>query len=99
MKRSAGLALFVVLATGHAAFADLATGRDKLTAGDYKTAISELGKVSGKDKTAALILKSHAQIAMGDYAGAEAALTPLAVGKDVDAHLALDHLRWITGRR
>jgi tetratricopeptide (TPR) repeat protein len=94
MKR---LAILVVL-WSHAAFADLATGRDKLTAGDYKTAVGELNKVSGKDKTAAQILKSRAQIAIGDYTAAEATLTPLAVGKDIDAHLELDHLRWITGR-
>jgi hypothetical protein len=98
MKRHALRALLVVLVSAHAASADLATGRDKLTAGDYKTAIAELGKASGKDRTSALILKSRAQMALGDYAGAESTLAPLAVGKDVDAHLALDHLRFITGR-
>jgi Flp pilus assembly protein TadD len=92
------LALLLLLVS-RAAHADLAAGRDKLTAGDYKTAITELSKVSGKDRTAAQVLKSWAQMATGDYSAAESTLTPLATGKDVDAHLALDHLRWITGRQ
>jgi Tfp pilus assembly protein PilF len=89
------LTLLLVLLSGRFAFADFALGRDKLAAGDYKTAIAELGKVSGKDKPAAIVLKARAQMATGDYAGAEATLS---AQKDVDARLALDHLRWITGK-
>jgi tetratricopeptide (TPR) repeat protein len=97
MKRLC-LAVVVVLATAHHAHADLATGRDKLVAGDYKAAIAELSKVSGKDRAAARILLARAQLAVGDYAGAEATAAPLAAGKDVDAHLVLDDVRRATGR-
>lgn len=101
-----GLALVVALSgtalTG-VAHADLASGTDKLIAGDYKAAIAELGKVTGKDRAAARVLLARAQIATGDYAAAEATLSPLAQGpvKDpqvVAARLAFDDLRRITGR-
>src|SRR5262245_49052172 len=95
-----GALLFVSLFGPHAT-ADLTTGRDKLIAGDYKTAIAELGKVTGKDRPAARVLLAQAQIATGDYAGAEATLVPLAVGKDangVDARITLAELRRMTGR-
>jgi len=87
--------------TGSVAFADLATGRDKLIAGDYKTAIAELGKVTGKDRNAARILLAQAQLVTGDYAAAEATITPISQGKDaqaVEAHLVLDQIRSTTGR-
>ena len=77
------LALLVVLATGGAARADLAAGRDKLLAGDYKNAIAELKKVTGKDQAAARVLLARALLATGDYAGAEAAVQPLAIGCSV----------------
>ncbi|HEX3761108.1 MAG TPA: tetratricopeptide repeat protein [Kofleriaceae bacterium] len=96
-----GLALVVVMTIGRAAHADLAAGRDKLIAGDYKAAIAELGKVTGKDRPAARLLLARAQIATGDYAGAEATVAPLAQGKDaqaIEAHLVFDHLRRVTGR-
>lgn len=96
-----GLAFVVVMTAGGVARADLATGQDKLIAGDYKVAIAELGKVTGKDLPAARLLLARAQRATGDYAGAEATLTPLAQGKDalsIEAHLVLDELRTITGR-
>ncbi|HEU0034227.1 MAG TPA: tetratricopeptide repeat protein [Kofleriaceae bacterium] len=98
--RTLALALVFTL-SGHAAFADLGTGRDKLAAGDYKAAIAELGKVTGKDRPAARVLLARGQIATGDYAGAEQTLTPLATGKDAtarDARLALADLRKLTGR-
>ena len=92
----------VLCATGSLAHADLATGRDKLIAGDYKTAIAELGKVTGKDRPAARILLAEAQAAVGDYAAAEATVTPIAQGKDpalaIAAHLTLDQIRRVTGR-
>ena len=92
----------VSLAATRIAHADLATGRDKLTAGDYKTAIAELGKVSGKDRPEARLLLGRAQIETGDYAGAEATLAPLAAGKDpsaILAHLELDELHVLVGKR
>ncbi len=98
-----GLALVVAVTASGVAHADLASGRDKLIAGDYKAAIAELGKVSGKDRPAARLLVVRAQLATGDYADAEAALTALTQGsgKDpqtIEAHLVLDELRRITGR-
>jgi cellulose synthase operon protein C len=101
MKRGFGLAFLVLLVTSDVATADYTTGRDKLVAGDYKTAIAELGKVTGKDRVAARVLLARAQIATGDYPGAEATLTPIAVGKDqggTDARIALAELRVMTGR-
>src|SRR5258706_14265356 len=99
--RRLNLAVAVVIASGSTAFADLATARDKLIVGDYKTAITELGKVTGKDRTAARILLGRALLATGDYAGAEATLAPLAQGKDapaIEAHLVLDDVRRVTGK-
>ena len=81
--------------------ADLATGRDKLVAGDYKVAIAELRAVTGKDKPAAQQLLARALIATGDYAAAEQLLTPIAAGKDaaaLAARLLLDDVRQRTGR-
>jgi cellulose synthase operon protein C len=101
MRKLTLAALVVVSALGGNARADFATGRDKLIAGDYKTAIAELGKVSGKDRPAARILLARAQLATGDYAGAEATLTPLTTTKDVtgaQARMALADLRKLTGR-
>ena len=94
-------AFLVVLFVAGTAHADLTTGRDKLIAGDYKTAIAELGKVVGKDRTAARIMLARAQIATGDFAGAEGTLTPLASGKDApaaEARIVLAELRHTTGR-
>jgi tetratricopeptide (TPR) repeat protein len=101
--RRLGLALAVVCLSVGAAHADVATGRDKLAAGDYKSAIAELSKITGRDRGEARLLLARAQVATGDYAGAEATLTPLlAAGpKDANAaaaHLALDELRRATGR-
>jgi tetratricopeptide (TPR) repeat protein len=98
-----GLALVVAMTASSAAHADLASGRDKLIAGDYKVAIADLGKVTGKDRPAARLLLARAQVATGDYAGAEATVAPLTQGpaKDalaVEAHLVFDQLRRITGR-
>ena len=66
-------------------YADLATGRDKLVAGDYKTAIAELSKVTGKDRAAARILLARAQIETGDYAAAEGDARTARAGKDAQA--------------
>jgi tetratricopeptide (TPR) repeat protein len=96
-----GLALVIAMTTGRMAHADLASGQDKLIAGDYKAAIAELGKITGKDRTAARLLLARAQITTGDYAGAEATLAPLTQGTDaqaIEAHLVFDQLRRLTGR-
>lgn len=96
-SRAQPLALVLVCALEAAAFADLGTGRDKLVAGDYKTAIAELSKVAGKDQVAARILLARAQIETGDYAAAEGTLVPLSK-TNVEARLLLDDLRMNTGR-
>jgi tetratricopeptide (TPR) repeat protein len=102
-----GLALVVAMAgamaAGRVAYADLAAGRDKLIAGDYKAATAELTKVTGKDRPAARLLLARLQVATGDYAAAEATLAPLAASpaKDaqaIEAHLVLAQLREVTGR-
>jgi tetratricopeptide (TPR) repeat protein len=90
----------VVCASAGSARADLAAGREKYAKGEYKAAIAELAKVTGKDKTAAKLLVARAQIATGDYAAADATLQPFA--KDaaaIDARLLLDDLRRATGHR
>lgn len=89
------IALAVLCTVAGTARADLAAGRDKLVAGDYKGAIAELSKVSGKDRPAARLLLAKAQMATGDYAGAESTASAI---KDVDGHLALDDIRRTTGR-
>lgn len=101
MTRVRALALALLLGLTDLAAADLTTGRDKLAAGDYKTAISELAKVSGKDRALARIMLARAQLATGDYAGAEGNLTPIATGKDpvgAEARMVLAELRRTTGR-
>jgi predicted Zn-dependent protease len=67
--------------------ADLASGTDKLTGGDYKGAIADLNKVTGKDRPAAKLLVAKAQAATGDYAGALA--TTAALAKDKDPAIAI----------
>src|SRR5688572_25883247 len=95
------LALVLVCALSSAAYADLAEGRDKLAAGDYKTAIAELAKIGGKDRAVARILLARAQMATGDYAAAEGTLAQLAQIKDaqgIEARILLNQLRRRTGR-
>ncbi len=91
----------LVCALTTAAHADLAEGRDKLVAGDYKAAIAELATVGGKDRSASRILLARAQIATGDYAAAEGTLAPIAQSKDslgAEARILLNDLRLRTGR-
>ncbi len=83
------------------AFADLTTGRDKYIAGDYKTALTELGKASSSDKTAAKILAARAQLVLGDLSGAEATIKPVAIGKDaagVEARIVYAEIRRAGGK-
>ena len=99
----AGCTVCAVCALCGIASADLGSGRDKLIAGDYKGAITDLSAVTGKDKPAARLLLVRAQTETGDFAAAEATETPLAAAKDaagvwVDARLELDHARTLTGR-
>ncbi len=96
-----GPALVIVASLASTAAADYALGRDKLIAGDYKTAIGELSKVTGRDAAAAKLALARAQLAIGDFAGAEGTLVPLTKGKDAaaaTARLVLAHVRQITGR-
>ncbi|MBX3155248.1 MAG: hypothetical protein KF773_04550 [Deltaproteobacteria bacterium] len=93
--------LLAVALAGSSARADLGTGRDKLTSGDYTGAITELKKVKGKDETTAKVLLARAQILTGDYAGAEATLAPISSGhtdEATEARIAFAELRKLTGR-
>src|SRR4029079_11939979 len=85
-----------------AAMADLATGRDKLIGGDYKTALGELAKVGGKDRAEARLLLAEAQRQTGDYAGAEATAAALVKDKDpkiaARARIAVAATQRLTGR-
>lgn len=76
-----GLAVVFVLPAADA-HADLATGRDELVSGDYKAAIAELGRVTGKDRVAARLLLARAQLTVGDTAAAQATVAALAKEKD-----------------
>jgi cellulose synthase operon protein C len=101
MRTRGALALFLVCGLSTAAYADLATGRDRLVSGDYKKAVAELSAVTGKDRGTARILLARAQIATGEYAAAEATLTALVTTKDatgIEARLVLNELRIATGR-
>jgi Tfp pilus assembly protein PilF len=102
MRNRGALALFIVCALGHRASADLASGRERLQGGDYKNAIAELSKVTGKDQKAARILLARAQIETGDYAAAEGTVAPIAKsGTDaqaIEARLLLNEIRQKTGR-
>ena len=68
----AGCTVCAVCALCGIASADLGSGRDKLIAGDYKGAITDLSAVTGKDKPAARLLLVRAQTETGDFAAAEA---------------------------
>jgi tetratricopeptide (TPR) repeat protein len=78
-----GAALLLASASAHA---DLQSGSDKLAAGDYKGAIADLQKVTGKDKGAAKLVLFEAQLATGDLTGAET--TAQAAAGDKDAKIA-----------
>ncbi len=81
-KLAVALAALALALAAPPALADLAGGRDKLIAGDYKAATAELGRVTGKDRSAARLLLARAQLETGDYAGAEANALAVAQGKD-----------------
>jgi len=101
MRTRSALALFILAGLSSTAFADLQSGRDKLVAGDYKKAISDLTAVTGKDRGSARILLARAQIVTGEHAAAEGTLTPLAAQKDaigIEARILLNALRVATGR-
>ncbi|MCX5746838.1 MAG: tetratricopeptide repeat protein [Proteobacteria bacterium] len=102
MTRFVPLVIATLVGLAGSARADLALGRDKLVAGDYKTAVAELGKVSGADRPAARLLLARAQFTTGDLAGAIATVTPMAVGsKDaqaIEARLLLAELRMHSGK-
>ena len=81
------MALVALLGAG-GAHADLASGRDKLLAGDYKDAVAALDKVGGRDRPAARLLMVQALLATGDHPAAEAIAK--GVAGDGDAATAAD---------
>ncbi|MEZ4360941.1 MAG: tetratricopeptide repeat protein [Kofleriaceae bacterium] len=86
MHRNLALALVaLILVAAGPARADLQSSADKLIAGDYKSAIAELGRVGGKDRSAARLWLARAQLEIGEYAAAEA--TAAAVVQQKDAQL------------
>src|SRR5690349_18157033 len=91
----------LMLASG-VARADLGSGRDKHATGDYKGAMSDLAKVTGKDKGEARLLLFEAQLATGDLAGAETTATAVAGEKDAKlsarGKVALSRVHRATGR-
>ena len=84
--RTALTGLVALLLTAGPAAADLATGTDALTRGDYKAAVAELSKTKGPDAGKARLLLVEAQRTLGDWKGAEATAT--AASKDADAVVA-----------
>ncbi len=101
MRRIACAAVLVwvgVLST--AAQADVATGRDRLTAGKYAEAIAELKGVSGSDKPAAQLLLAQAQRETGALAAAETTARALLADKTVgrDARIELARVLRLVGR-
>ncbi len=103
MRRTAPVGVFLaVFLSAGLARADLATGRDKLIAGDYKAAMAELGKVSGKDRAAARLLLAEAQTVLGDYPAAEATAAALVKDKDpkvaAAARVRVARIQRLTGR-
>ncbi len=97
----AALAALLLLEPGEAR-ADLAGARDRLIAGDYKGAITEASKLSGKDRGEGALVKAEAQLLTGDLAAAEA--TAAAAAKDKDDKIAaagkvlLSEIFRLTGR-
>lgn len=108
MHRKLGVALMALalaLASSAAsvapAHADLDGGREKLIAGDYKTAIAELGRISGKDRSVARLLLARAQLETGEYAAAEATALSVVQAKDaqaVAARILLAQIRRTVGK-
>lgn len=94
-------AIVAICLSGNVGWADLASGRDQWTKGNYRAAIADLAKASAKDRSAARVVLAKAQIAVGDYAAAEASVAEIAAGGDsrgVEARLVLNHIRRLTGR-
>ena len=96
------LALAVLAFTARTAWADLGSGRDKLVAGDYKGAVADLSKVTGKERSAARLLLVDAQLALGEYTAAEATATSLVNDKDpkvaAAARVALARVQRLLGK-
>ena len=82
--------------------ADLAEGRDKLIAGEYKAAVAVLENVKGKDRPAARLLMVQALLATGDHPAAETAAASVAADPDpamaADGTVALAEVLRATGR-
>jgi tetratricopeptide (TPR) repeat protein len=103
MLRLASAALVIAaVVVARDARADLATGKDKLSAGDYKAALAELSRVNGKDRPEARLLLARAQLLTGDLATAEATATALRADKDAriaaDARIVVAEAQRTAGR-
>ena len=86
---------------GGVAHADYALGRDKLVAGDYKTAIAELARSRGKDRSAARILLARAQSrpVITQRPRARSRRSRRARTRTaIEARILIDELRQATGR-
>ncbi|MBP9089373.1 MAG: tetratricopeptide repeat protein, partial [Kofleriaceae bacterium] len=73
---SALASLWLAAAGGRLAQADVATARDRLTAGDYAGALTQLQKPSAAERNAAGVLTARVLFIKGDLAGALIALAP-----------------------
>jgi tetratricopeptide (TPR) repeat protein len=86
--RTVVIGVVALVFAASAARADLASGREQLTRGDYKAALSALGRARGNDAGAAKLLAVTAHLATGDYKAAEAAA--VAASKDKQPVVAVD---------
>ncbi len=77
------------LATGDSrvAHADVATARDRLTAGDYAGALTQLQKPSAAERNAAAVLTARVLFIKGDLVGALAALAPALTSNEPTARV------------
>jgi cellulose synthase operon protein C len=95
------VALALALAVTGSARADLSSSADKLVAGDYKAAIAELQRLTGKERSAARLLLARAQLETGEYAAAEATAAAVVQSKDgqlVPARILLAKIRRHVGK-
>jgi cellulose synthase operon protein C len=103
MHRKLALALvaFALAIAARPARADLESGRDRLVSGDYKGAVADLSKITGKDRAEARLLLARAQLETGDYAGAEVTAAAVAQSKDpqsVAGRLMVAQVRRVLGK-
>ena len=99
---SALAAAAAVLLCAGPARADLAGGQAKMSAGDYKGALTELRGASGKDRGPARLLIAQIQELTGDYAGSEKTAAALVKSRDpkvaAAARVQVAEVQRLTGR-